>query len=480
MEKNHYDVIVVGAGVAGPALATGLARQNRRVLLIERDWKEPESFAGDFMTTLGVSQLQALGMVQALNNIDAVSFRALNVVYNGRCQENMMIAKSNSRPPERIKSCVFNGNDKILDDENFDVKSMEEDDYLRAFGFKHGRFVMNLRNIARAEKNVVAFEGTVTQLLQDALGIYGVRVKTNEKTFDEYTADLTFVCDGPFSRLRRVLPNSKQVPVVSQIFGITLTDTDIPENWKCNVLVGDDIDPVLFYQTGKREMRFLCSCNSPKILPNFHDHLRATITPRIPAELRKCFEAALQNKIKSHPTHDLPARKNSVPGVFMIGDSLNMRHPIGGSGMSIALSDVRWVVHRLESISNLKDRVSVLQNLQQIHSERKMVTFGLNCMSNIWFDIYANKNPYMQIIRVHYIEELFKLKGDKMGIIMDGLVQPAGMCLLVVYLLLMNCRAIFTKNGIMHLPLSIYQTLLVSFHFLRIVIPGFFREFFSQ
>jgi squalene monooxygenase len=39
-EKN-YDAIIVGSGIAGSALASALGKQERTVLLIERDVKEP-------------------------------------------------------------------------------------------------------------------------------------------------------------------------------------------------------------------------------------------------------------------------------------------------------------------------------------------------------------------------------------------------------------------------------------------------------
>lgn len=42
MGTESYDAIVVGAGIAGPPLAAALAKQQKRVLLVERDWSEPD------------------------------------------------------------------------------------------------------------------------------------------------------------------------------------------------------------------------------------------------------------------------------------------------------------------------------------------------------------------------------------------------------------------------------------------------------
>ena len=37
-----YDAIVIGAGVIGPCVATGLARKGKKVLIVERDWAMPD------------------------------------------------------------------------------------------------------------------------------------------------------------------------------------------------------------------------------------------------------------------------------------------------------------------------------------------------------------------------------------------------------------------------------------------------------
>jgi squalene monooxygenase len=39
--KYEYDIIVVGAGICGSALGFALGKQGRKVLVIERDLKEP-------------------------------------------------------------------------------------------------------------------------------------------------------------------------------------------------------------------------------------------------------------------------------------------------------------------------------------------------------------------------------------------------------------------------------------------------------
>lgn len=51
----------------------------------------------------------------------------------------------------------------------------------------------------------------------------------------------------------------------------------------------------------------------------------------------------------------------SFAGVLLLGDAYNMRHPLTGGGMSVALNDVRIWRSLLESIPDLYDDGAMLQ-----------------------------------------------------------------------------------------------------------------------
>lgn len=48
-------------------------------------------------------------------------------------------------------------------------------------------------------------------------------------------------------------------------------------------------------------------------------------------------------------------------GVLLLGDAYNMRHPLTGGGMSVALNDVRIWRSLLENIPDLYDDTALLQ-----------------------------------------------------------------------------------------------------------------------
>lgn len=111
---GHYDVIVVGAGIVGCALAVQLGRQGRKVLLCERDLKEPDRIVGELLQPGGVEALKRMGMAEVLEGMDAVEESGYCVFYQGK-----PVHLPYPKP-------------------------------YRGASFHHGRFIMNLRKAAQA------------------------------------------------------------------------------------------------------------------------------------------------------------------------------------------------------------------------------------------------------------------------------------------------------------------------------------------
>ena len=68
---RQWDVIVVGAGVAGASLAYALGKEGRRVLLLERDLSEPVRIVGELLQPGGYLKLKELGLAHCVDEIDA-------------------------------------------------------------------------------------------------------------------------------------------------------------------------------------------------------------------------------------------------------------------------------------------------------------------------------------------------------------------------------------------------------------------------
>ena len=105
------------------------------------------------------------------------------------------------------------------------------------------------------------------------------------------------------------------------------------------------VGPILLYAISPMTTRMLIDISTSKI-PN-KSSLLSNIPHLLPASVRPSFIAAVSEtnsqRVKSMPNSFLPpamqGSKRSKEGVLLAGDAMNMRHPLTGGGMSVALND---------------------------------------------------------------------------------------------------------------------------------------------
>jgi 2-polyprenyl-6-methoxyphenol hydroxylase-like FAD-dependent oxidoreductase len=59
-EHHEADVVIVGAGIAGYALAVALGKQGKSVILLEKNLKKPDRIVGELLQLGGVRALEKL------------------------------------------------------------------------------------------------------------------------------------------------------------------------------------------------------------------------------------------------------------------------------------------------------------------------------------------------------------------------------------------------------------------------------------
>ncbi|KAK8360497.1 hypothetical protein V6Z11_A04G170600 [Gossypium hirsutum] len=175
------EIIIVGAGVAGAALAYSLGKDGRRVRVIERDLNAPNRIAGEGLMPGGYLKLIELGLGDCVDEIDAQQILGYTLYKDGKDAPI-------SFPLEKFQS------------------------HVSAKNFHNGRFVQRLRKKAASLHNVSLEQGTVTSLLEENGIIKGVHYKDKSGQMLTASAPLTVVCDGCFSNLRRSLCNPKVLP----------------------------------------------------------------------------------------------------------------------------------------------------------------------------------------------------------------------------------------------------------------------------
>ncbi|XP_043711200.1 squalene epoxidase 1-like isoform X4 [Telopea speciosissima] len=226
------DVIIVGAGVAGSALAHTLGKDGRIVHLIERDLTEPDRIVGELLQPGGYLKLIELGLEDCVEDIDAQRIFGY-VLYKDGKKTRL------AYPLEKFHANVSGRS------------------------FHNGRFIQRMREKAASLPNVRLVQGTVTSLLEENGTIKGVLYKTKTGEELQAYAPLTIVCDGCFSNLRRSLCNPK-VDVPSYFVGLVLENCQLPYPNHGHVILADP-SPILFYPISSSEVRCLVDVPGQKV-----------------------------------------------------------------------------------------------------------------------------------------------------------------------------------------------------------------------
>ncbi|ORY02614.1 SE-domain-containing protein [Basidiobolus meristosporus CBS 931.73] len=360
------EVIIVGAGVMGPALAYALANDGRKVLLIEKNWEEPDRIVGELLQPGGVEALQELGLVDCIEGIDGIPVDGYGVLYQG---EAVQIPYPKNSKGQTIKGKAFH----------------------------HGRFVMKLREAAKSCPNVTAIEATVNSLIKDKTGrVTGVSCTQkydNEERVVEYFAPLTFVADGIFSKFRKeYLP--VQPKLRSHFVGFVMKNTTLPYPRHGHVILAKDT-PILMYQIGANEVRVLIDFRGK--LPNIPNgemkqYLLEHILPEVPKEVQSGFKDGVENdRIRSMTNSFLPPTRNIHRGVILIGDAMNMRHPLTGGGMTVTFWDAVHVANLLskDTVPDLNDTALVIQQMKKHHWNRKSRASMINILAMALYSLFS-------------------------------------------------------------------------------------------
>lgn len=388
LPKHTADVVVVGAGVFGCAAAFTLAKQGRSVLLLERSLKEPDRIVGELMQPGGVAALEKLGLAQCLEDIDAITCRGYEVIYFGE--------------QVHIPYPIISGG---ASDGGVNGSATKAEKTARPVGksFHHGRFVGQLRKACASQPNITIVETEATATLTAALTpqVIGVEAKTTNRTtgqkeIEHFHGKLTIIADGYASKFRKQY--NKTVPVVkSKFYALELIDCPMPAP-NHGIVVLSDAPPVLLYQIGTHETRALIDVPDgiPSASPaegGVRGHIKKVVLPRLPEQVRPSIEAAISDgKIpRSMPNSWLPPTTQNQKGMVILGDAMNMRHPLTGGGMTVALNDV-VILSRLlspERIPDLEDTAAVQSAMRKFHWERKNLSSIVNILAQALYSLFA-------------------------------------------------------------------------------------------
>ncbi|PYH93200.1 SE-domain-containing protein [Aspergillus ellipticus CBS 707.79] len=453
---HHADVVIVGAGILGCALAVTLGKQGRSVLLLENSMKEPDRIVGELLQPGGVAALEKLGLADCLEDIDSIHVDGYYVSYFGKPVSFLYPKASPSSPPPQGRC------------------------------FHHGRFIMKLRAAALACPNVTVVETKVTDLVtcSHTKQVLGVECMTKDKK-DCYFGHQTVVADGYASKFRKQY-HTNTPKVKSRFWGLELIDADLPKPYHGHVLLSDN-SPILVYQIGTHETRILIDI--PENLPSasvknggVKGHLRQVVLPSLPESIQPSFLTALEKgQLRSMPNSYLPSAVNTTPGLLILGDALNMRHPLTGGGMTVAFNDVVVLRDLLspEKVPSLADHEKVLSQMSSFHWQRKKGSSVINILAQALYSLFAANDENLRALQrgcFRYFE--LGMTAGPVGLL-GGLVQkPAVLFWHFFSVAFLSLWLVIRQSPIYKLPVALFQCIMVFWTACIVIFPYMLIEAF--
>lgn len=212
----------------------------------------------------------------------------------------------------------------------------------------------------------------------------------------EVTATLTLLCDGIWSALRRKASDGKPPPSSSHSIGILLrhppNQPPVPRPNHGHVILARPC-PLLLYQISETETRALAFYQGK--LPSASDgslqrYLREEVAPQLPAVSQKAFvEAVERERPKCMPNRAFPQSGLSVRHAVLVGDSNNMRHPLTGGGMTVALRDVHMLTSLLTGVPDLRDTEALHKAVDAFRAARVQHAATVNVLANALFAVFS-------------------------------------------------------------------------------------------
>jgi 2-polyprenyl-6-methoxyphenol hydroxylase-like FAD-dependent oxidoreductase len=307
-------VIVVGAAVAGSAVANALGARGIPTLVVERGFERDNSTRGDFLHPPTLRFLEPWGVVEGLFEDGALPIYHLAVSH---------------RTLGRLAT--------------YDILTQGEGPASRTIAVPHDRIEAVMKACAQQWPSVTTLTGTVTGLLREDGRVVGVRARAEDGEEREYRACLVVGCDGAQSLVRRELGIQTARHPYDHYFVYIQADgpTDPPAAIHFCL---DETGVMMVASRPKQRMRIAMIAErgaQNDLLRMSDQELYEYVTYRVP-----WLEGArfTHDDIHIYSIARSLAERFWMPGAALVGDAAHTTHPAGATGMNLAISGAARLV----------------------------------------------------------------------------------------------------------------------------------------
>ena len=97
--------------------------------------------------------------------------------------------------------------------------------------------------------------------------------------------------------------------------------------------------------------------------------------------------------MRSMPNSFLPPSTSSELGIILLGDAMNMRHPLTGGGMTVALNDVVYLRDLLKGDATTDQEVTMVQ-MELFFWKRKELSTVINVLAQALYTLFSGQGTH--------------------------------------------------------------------------------------
>ncbi len=343
---TNTDIVVVGAGPAGCAVARAYALAGQREVLLEADeqGKSRKRFAGEWLHPQGVDALKKLGF-------DAIT------AMQGRPQgRGFVVYPGHGESPVKL-------------------------DYVegqRGLAFHHGDLVDEMRQVVAQTEGVTFRQGVRVATVDDA----GVTLESGERV----EASRVIGADGRSSVVRRSLRGSGSHKAMSAMTGILLEGVKAPYPeyghvflGKPSFLLGYEIAPSVVRICVDVPLKYKTEMKDPEWL------IAATRDTLPPVWRKPCEEQIRGGHLRWQANHFLARADYGNGHRVLIGDAAGHTHPLTATGITNGLVDAMELVEK--------------KDFREFARSRRRACRVPELLSRALYDCFSKEDAFSQSLR---------------------------------------------------------------------------------
>ena len=234
------------------------------------------------------------------------------------------------------------------------------------------------------------------RLIEDDSGrVTGVDWRRRNREKGKSFADYVFICDGLLSNLRENF-TTEEVNSTSKFVGMVMKNASsrLPFANHGHVFLIDPTPTLIYPISDSGDVRVLVDIPepTPKGREEMQTYLRTVTAPQLPEIVREMFLEAVdtESAFRSMPCGTLHSQPLRRRGAMLLGDSLNVRHPLTGGGMTVAFNDVFLMSQALASLNSMNDDRAIDKVLLRFFSERKQVAAQINILAEALYRVFSS------------------------------------------------------------------------------------------